>query len=68
MNDSLRFTGQIVFLIVWILSFALLYYLIKTAVRNGVQEANKNIYESVNQIKTSIIKLDMQIKAKKESN
>ena len=66
MNDSLRFTGQVVFLIVWVFTFALLYYVIKTAVRNGVQEANDSMLESVRQIERSIIELNMRI-TKKES-
>ncbi|AFQ46241.1 hypothetical protein [Desulfosporosinus meridiei] len=66
MQDSLRSAGQIVFLIVWIFSFALLYYLIKTAVTNGVREANQQILESVKQIERSVIELNMRI-SKKES-
>lgn len=66
MNDSLRSAGQIVFWAVWVLSFGLLYYIIKTAVRNGVQEANERMLESVREIENDVHEIKGENKQKGE--
>ena len=64
MNDIQLMPNTSVFLILWFLSIALFYYIIKTAVRNGVEQANARLLESVREIERSVY----EIKSKKESN
>ena len=63
MNDILLMPNTSVFLILWFLSIALFYYIIKTAVRNGVEQASARLLESVREIEKSV----HEIKTKKES-
>jgi hypothetical protein len=46
--------NTILFLILWSLSLILFYYIIKTAVRNEVEQANARLLESVRRIERDI--------------
>jgi hypothetical protein len=50
----------------WGLSLILFYYIIKTAVRNGVEQANARLIESVREIEKAVYEIKMEV-AKKES-
>lgn len=65
MKDAFLIPNTFLILFLWFLSVALLYWIIKTAVANGVREANKSLTSSVRQIEMLLIELN--IKAKKES-
>ena len=41
-------------LCLWFLSLVLFYYIIKVAVRNGVQQANAGLIESVREIEKAV--------------
>ncbi|MCO1599799.1 hypothetical protein [Desulfosporosinus nitroreducens] len=64
MHGLLLIPNTVLFLILFFLSIALLYYIIKTAVSSGVREANARILESVREIEKSV----HEIKTKKESS
>ena len=66
MKDSLVFLYYIPILLIWFLGLALFYYVIKTAIRNGVKQANVGLVESVREIEKSVIEIKMGI-TKKES-
>ncbi|TGE35851.1 hypothetical protein E4K67_22285 [Desulfosporosinus fructosivorans] len=67
MRDTFLFPNFILFLILWFLSLALFYYIIKTAVRNGVQQAHAGLIESVRQIEKDVHEIKLET-SKKESN
>lgn len=56
MHDTFMTANALLFLCLWLLGLALLYYVIKTAVRNGVEQANARLVESVREIERSIKK------------
>ncbi|HWQ43021.1 MAG TPA: hypothetical protein VN456_13430 [Desulfosporosinus sp.] len=61
MHDTFLLPNALLFLILWFLSIALLYYIIKVAVRNGVEQANARLVESVKEIEKAVIELKMEI-------
>ena len=54
MRDTFLLPNLILFLILWFLSLALFYYIIKAAIRNGVQQAHTGLIESVRAIDRSV--------------
>ena len=57
MHDTIITTNALLFLCLWLLSVALLYLVIKTAVRNGVQQANERLVESVRAIEKTVYEM-----------
>ena len=57
MRDSLMQANLIAFLCFWFLGLALLYWIVKTAVRNGVEQANARLLRSVREIEKSTYEL-----------
>jgi hypothetical protein len=47
----------LMFLCLWVLSIALVYYIIRIAVRNGVEQANARLLESVREIEKAVHEL-----------
>jgi len=62
MHDTLLLPNTLLVLILWFLSVALLYWIIKTAVRNGVEQANARLIESVKQIEKDVHELKKETK------
>lgn len=54
MHPTFLVQNTIIVLILWVLSLALFYLIIKAAVRNGVLQANERLIESVRQIEKSV--------------
>jgi len=66
MNDTFALPNFLLFLCLWFLSLALFYYIIKSAARSGVRQANSGLIESVREIEKSVFEIKMGIN-KKES-
>lgn len=66
MHDTFILANSLLFLILWFLSLALFYFVVKAAVRNGVQQATTELIESVREIEKSVH--EMKMATKKESN
>ena len=56
MNDILL-PNILLFLCLWFLGLVLFYGIIKAAVRNGVQQANASLIESVREIEKTVYEL-----------
>ena len=54
MKDTFVLANFFVFIALWFFALALLYYIIKVAVRNGVQQANLGLLESVRAIERAV--------------
>ena len=54
MRDTFLFPNPLLFLCLWFLSLVLFYYIVKVAVRNGVQQANAGLLESVREIEKAV--------------
>jgi multisubunit Na+/H+ antiporter MnhG subunit len=54
MRDTFLIPNITLFLLLWLLSLALFYYIIKAAVRNGVQQVNARLVESVREIEKAV--------------
>jgi hypothetical protein len=54
MHDTFLLANTLTFLILWFLGLALFYFVVKIAVRNGVQQANEKLIESVKEIEKSV--------------
>ena len=50
-------SNTIIILFMWFLGLALFYYIIKTAVRNGVLQANERLIESVREIEKVVYEI-----------
>jgi len=59
MRDTFLIPNALLFLCLWILSLILFYYVIKTAVRNGVEQAISRLTESVREIEKSVHEVKM---------
>jgi hypothetical protein len=57
MRETFLFANFITFLVLWFLGLTFFYYVVKTAVRNGVLQANEELVESEKAIKRSVIKI-----------
>jgi hypothetical protein len=57
MHDTFLLANSLLFLTFWFLGLALFYYVIKTAVRNGTQQANEKLIESVREIEKAVHEL-----------
>ncbi|EGW39074.1 hypothetical protein [Desulfosporosinus sp. OT] len=57
MHDSFEFTNLLLLFVFWVLGLTIVYFVIKTAVRNGVREANVGLFESVRAIEDSVYEL-----------
>ena len=57
MRDTFMISNIAIFLILWFLSISLSYFLIKAAVRDGVQQAHVGLIESVREIEKSVHKI-----------
>jgi hypothetical protein len=57
MKDTFILANFLTFLALLFLSLALLYYIIKVAVRNGVDQANAGLMESVRSIEKAVAEL-----------
>jgi|GEM_PF-6369937 hypothetical protein len=57
MHDTFLLANTLTFLVLWFLSLALLYFVIKLAVRNGVEQANERLIESVREIEKAVHEL-----------
>ena len=66
MRDTFLIPNTLLFLCLGFLSVALFYYIVKISVRNGIQQANAEILQSVGEIKKSVHEIEMVIN-KKES-
>ena len=66
MRDAFLIPNTLLFLCLWFLSLILFYAIVKAAVRNGVQQANSELIESVREIEKSVHELKIGIN-KKES-
>lgn len=61
MKDTFLLANSLLFLILWFLSLALFYFVVKVAVRNGVQQATSGLIESVIEIKLATSKKGEQL-------
>jgi hypothetical protein len=57
MRETFFFANFITFLVIWFLGLTFFYYVVKTAVRNGVLQANEELVESEKAIKRSVLKI-----------
>jgi len=64
MSDPFHTTHALPFLCLWFLSAALLYWIIKTAVRSGVEQATYRLTASVREIEKDVHELKMEITGK----
>ena len=53
--------------IILFLSLALFYYIVKTAVRNGVEQANSRLVESVREIEKAVHEIKIGINNKEST-
>jgi len=67
MRDTFLLPNTLLFLIFWFLSLALFYYMIKAAVRNGVEQATSRLTESMREIEKSVHEIKIET-SKKESS
>ncbi|HWQ41819.1 MAG TPA: hypothetical protein VN456_07260 [Desulfosporosinus sp.] len=57
MHDTFLLPNTLLTLILWFLSTALFYYIIKVAVRNGVEQATSKLTESVWEIEKAVYEI-----------
>lgn len=67
MIDTFSLPNTILILCMWFLGLALFNYVIKAAVRNGVQQANERLLESVSKIEKSVYEIKMEATRKESS-
>lgn len=66
MRETFMLANSLLFLCLWGLGLALFYFVIKAAVKNGVEQANTMLVESVRAIERSVMEIKMEAN-KKES-